>query len=74
MAWASGRPGIWLWIGIDGGSSLRAFAAQREIDKYQTRMHFFPQSFLSLTMYQLHNMHVICYSSHAEIIYLGTRL
>ena len=27
MAWASGRPGIWLWIGIDGGSSLRAFAA-----------------------------------------------
>jgi len=28
MAWASGRPGIWLWIGKSGGSSRRAFAAQ----------------------------------------------
>ena len=28
VAWASGRPGIWLWIGIDRGSSVRAFAAQ----------------------------------------------
>ena len=27
MAWASERPGIWLWIGTLGGSSLRAFAA-----------------------------------------------
>ena len=27
MALASGRPVIWLWIGKDGGSSLRAFAA-----------------------------------------------
>ena len=28
MAWASGRSGIWLWIGKSGGSSRRAFAAQ----------------------------------------------
>ena len=28
MAWASGRLGIWLWIGKSGGSQLRAFAAQ----------------------------------------------
>ena len=28
MAWASGRLGIWLWIGKSGGSSRRAFAAQ----------------------------------------------
>ena len=28
MAWASGRSSVWLWIGKDGGSSLRAFAAQ----------------------------------------------
>ena len=28
MAWASGRSGIWLWIGKEGGSLLRAFAAQ----------------------------------------------
>jgi len=27
-AWASGRLGIWLWIGKSGGSSRRAFAAQ----------------------------------------------
>ena len=33
MAWASGRPGIWLWIGKDGGSSLRAFAAQMDKKK-----------------------------------------
>ena len=25
--WNCKRPGIWLWIGIDGGRSLRAFAA-----------------------------------------------
>ena len=28
MAWASGRSGIWLWIGKSGGSSRRVFAAQ----------------------------------------------
>ena len=29
MAWACGKPGIWLWIGTDGVNSLRAFAAPR---------------------------------------------
>ena len=28
MAWASGRLGIWLWIGKSGGSSRRVFAVQ----------------------------------------------
>ena len=27
MDWASGWPGIWQWIGMVGGSSLRAFVA-----------------------------------------------
>ena len=27
MAWASGRPGVWLWIGMVGWSSVRASAA-----------------------------------------------